>query len=470
LSVTLASYVLLPLAVLLPFLPVRWSITLLLIAASLPNVAVLLLPFFGLQPGYLFSLVLLLASVRSLSGIRPYVFQASLLLLLVFATSVVALAYGFLVPHEDVLVLSGRVGQDINMAERYTPRIENINQYAYFLFNIAFFIVFANRLARLPRDQLCKAITTAVDAALLFVAVVCGIKFILTMLGFSQEVFNKIFYSNPFYGTAYDQAFFGRFNRINGPFLEPSHLGYALSGYLFYYLSRLATGDAVRAPIGIVVCVVLAVASLSTTAFIAAGVAVAVLSAIALRLLVRRSRRFVVLGAAVALSLLALPGVIGLALHTFPQDSDRLLRYILVGKTATESFAVRSDVEALGLKVFVQTTGIGLGLGAHRANSLVVTLLSNIGIMGLVSMGTFLGYLMLTGPAGRASGDRTERHVASFLLGLILTHLISNPNFGEQYLWLTATLLGALRASRSAVALPTAALGKAIRAPAVPAR
>jgi hypothetical protein len=450
--------VLLPLAALLPFLPIRWSVTLLLIAASMPNVAVLLLPFFGLQPGYLFGLVLLLVSATSLTGIRPYIFQASLLLLLVFAASVVALAYGYLMPHENVLVLSGRVGQDIKLAEPYTPRIENINQYAYFLLNIAFFTVFGNRLAGLPRGQLCKAVTTAVDAALLFVAVVCAIKFTLTFLGLSQALFNQVFYSNRFYGTAYDQALLGRFSRINGPFLEPSHLGYALSGYLFYYLSRLASGDVFRASIGIIVCGLLAVASLSTTAFVAVGITVAILSAIALRFLLQRSHRSVVVGAAMAFSLLTLPGLIGVALYAFPEDGHQLLSHILVGKTETESFAVRSDVEELGLKVFVQTNGIGLGLGAHRANSLVVTLLSNIGIMGLVSMAVFLGYLILLGPARRASDDRMERHLASFLLGLILIHLISNPNLGEQYLWLIATLLGALRANGSAAALPSATI------------
>ncbi len=60
-----------------------------------------------------------------------------------------------------------------------------------------------------------------------------------------------------------------------------------------------------------------------------------------------------------------------------------------VSKGETGSFANRTAADLYGLQLFVQTYGLGLGLGSNRASSLVTTLLSCVGLLGTLAFGFF---------------------------------------------------------------------------------
>jgi hypothetical protein len=85
------------------------------------------------------------------------------------------------------------------------------------------------------------------------------------------------------------------------------------------------------------------------------------------------------------------------------------------------------------LQIFVKTHGIGIGLGSHKANSLLLTLLSNTGFIGVLLFGAFSWTLLRWKPARRVPSARPFQ---LGLAGLLAIHLFSNPNLSSLTLWI----------------------------------
>jgi hypothetical protein len=81
-----------------------------------------------------------------------------------------------------------------------------------------------------------------------------------------------------------------------------------------------------------------------------------------------------------------------LALVVSPSYREALIG-LTVSKGETGSFANRTASDLYGLQLFVQTYGLGLGLGSNRSSSLFTTLLSCVGLLGALAFGMF--YLKL---------------------------------------------------------------------------
>jgi hypothetical protein len=133
------------------------------------------------------------------------------------------------------------------------------------------------------------------------------------------------------------------------------------------------------------------------------------------------------------------------------QAISLILDNVIFNKTDSTSYQQRSYADALAIKIFVETYGVGVGLGSHKANSLFLTLLSNVGIAGLVLFGSFVyGLLRSLFVRGDAPRDRFRHAMAPFqwgLVGLIAVHIGSNPNLSTLTLWLQMGGLLALQAS-----------------------
>jgi hypothetical protein len=123
-------------------------------------------------------------------------------------------------------------------------------------------------------------------------------------------------------------------------------------------------------------------------------------------------------------------------------DWDRLrsiLNVSLFDKAKTSSFHVRTGAEAMAIEVITETAGIGIGLGSHKPNSLTLTLLSNIGLVGTSAFLVFITMLLrprdtkhLPGWRAISSDDTPLRFL---VIGLVLVHAISNPNFNVVLFW-----------------------------------
>jgi hypothetical protein len=77
-----------------------------------------------------------------------------------------------------------------------------------------------------------------------------------------------------------------------------------------------------------------------------------------------------------------------LALVVSPSYREALIG-LTVSKGETGSFANRTASDLYGLQLFVQTYGLGLGLGSNRVSSLLTTLLSCVGLLGTLAFGMF---------------------------------------------------------------------------------
>ncbi len=84
--------------------------------------------------------------------------------------------------------------------------------------------------------------------------------------------------------------------------------------------------------------------------------------------------------------LLVAPVILALAVSAEYRET---LLWFTVSKGETGSFVNRTAADLYGLQLFVQTYGLGLGLGSNRASSLVTTLLSCVGLIGTLAFGIF---------------------------------------------------------------------------------
>jgi hypothetical protein len=128
-----------------------------------------------------------------------------------------------------------------------------------------------------------------------------------------------------------------------------------------------------------------------------------------------------------------------------------ILHMTLFNKSGSTSFKERSYADYLALVIFAKTHGIGVGLGSHKANSLLLTLLSNTGIIGVTLFGSSIWALLrwrlpkaTQTPGG--PGAFFARPFQLGLIGLLLSHLFSNPNLSTMTLWLSMGGLLALQA------------------------
>ncbi len=128
-----------------------------------------------------------------------------------------------------------------------------------------------------------------------------------------------------------------------------------------------------------------------------------------------------------------------------------MLNNVVFNKSQSTSFQERAFADLLALNISVETYGIGVGLGSHKANSLLLTVLSNVGIAGLLAFCAFLLHLFRSGPL---PGKEMHRHVGSVLApfrwglaGLLVIHVFSNPNLSSLVLWVEMGGLLALAAS-----------------------
>ena len=151
--VTLTGIVWIPLCLAALALGFRTQIMVLGASAVLSSAAVMNLASFGIQPGYFMALLILgaLVAVALPQGAfwlsRAIALRAVPLAILLLA-SLNALFWANAVFWDDVWVVSGRQMFDLDSAERYSFRAENLNQLVYLLFNIVLVLVVSDRVGQ----------------------------------------------------------------------------------------------------------------------------------------------------------------------------------------------------------------------------------------------------------------------------------------------------------------------------------
>lgn len=448
--VTLTGLIWIPLCLIALMAGLRAQVTVLGAGAVFGSAAVMNLASFGIQPGYFMALLILGATFavalpqRGYSLNRAVVMRAAPLTLVLLA-SLNALFWANALFWDDVWVVSGRQMFDLDSAERYYFRSENLNQLVYLLLNIALVLVLADRLARLPSRDLLRTAHGAVVAP--FVLATFFVAWDWAANHFGWYFPDAFVHSNAFYAAAHQQNF-GEVPRVSGSFSEPSGLAYAYGGFLAYASACYLVDRRPRSLLLVLTAVAALAISTSTTAYALLALwGVSAMMALPLMRLLGGNRerpRQQSLRSGVAIAALAAFTVIGVSwiAQNYSDDIRVIYESSIVGKTETGSYKSRTGADMMGLESFTATWGIGLGLGSHRPSSLPVTLLSNTGLIGTVAFVVFVAMCLYRSPNNGAwpSGRRDLWPFRAFTFGLLTAHMVSSPNLNGQLLWLSLIL------------------------------
>ena len=167
-------------------------------------------------------------------------------------------------------------------------------------------------------------------------------------------------------------------SRYPGTFTESSAAGQVLAGFTIGFLAEyLKAGRSLGA----------ALLGLVTIFLVRSSGAIAALAIMILLLLVAQPAfRFPFfikvaivrrIGILTAIAFLVVGAVVASPLRASLID-------ITVNKQETDSFVNRLASDAYALNIFVMTKGIGVGMGSNRPSSLITSLLSTVGLLGLM--------------------------------------------------------------------------------------
>lgn len=457
-SIPITGVLLIPLGLILAVAPWRYCLAGLMVFAMMSPAAVVNAGNFGLQPGYYLALLLLgrttvqvAANRFTLNGFVISRMQPLLwLLALVFLVLFIALCF-----FQTVETLPGSSGFKSGMTHPFRLARENYTQAFYLILNLCLIYAMAHNGARQKTAALAQLWDRALVCGLVFAVLVCLWQF-MSLYG-AMPFPADFFYSNAGYPRADSQSMVGLF-RINGPFEEPSTLGYTFTGYLLCAWGRYGERPTGATVAMIAACIFCMLVSTSTTAFLGLFLFFCFASFDVMtgrtRLLPRKGEMtsgFILALAVIAVVLLGF--MVAVAANW--AAINIILQNTLFNKTGSTSFQQRSFADDLAMQIFVKTHGVGIGLGSHKANSLLLTLLSNTGLVGVLLFGAFAWTLLRW-----RSPPQTERRTLSArpfqlgLAGLLAIHLFSNPNLSALTLWLA---MGGLLALQARERIPSAA-------------
>ncbi|SFA78916.1 hypothetical protein SAMN03159496_00367 [Rhizobium sp. NFR07] len=349
----------------------------------------------SIQPFH-FMLVFIVAIV----SLRPMLLTASLSSLqypgpgfwLMLFTAYGALTAVFLprLFENATVVYSIARGSELNriVSSPLAPTSSNFTQSVYLLGNLGCFAIVSG-IARLGGMVLfAKAlIVTAVGclafAVLDFVTYKTGTAYLLSVI------------RNANYRMLDDGDIAG-FKRIVGSFSEAGVFGYVTLALFSFVVVLILEGYPQRAlPLLAAALLVALLLCTSTTAYVASAAIFLLLFALCVVRILRRTASIRHLGFVGLCT-----GIIPLAVMTvlltphIAQSIGDLLSVVLANKLETQSGEERMRWNAQALISFIDTSGLGAGLGSIRTSSFVVALLANVGIVGAVLFVAFMASLV----------------------------------------------------------------------------
>jgi hypothetical protein len=381
-----------------------FSIYLFIISTLLGAAGAIILTNFGsanMSPAHLMlgflSLKILIDRGRTTLAVSGVAFPREGFWLLL--TVVYAAAGAYIMPRlfegvTDVFAISRDPGSSTTLWALH-PVTGNVTQTIYFIGDFVCFLVFYSfaRDQRLTRT-LCHAGMLCGMLNLAFVVVDLG-----TYWTGTAELLS--FLRNASYRMLDDVEILG-LKRIVGSFTEASAFAYASLG-LFAFTGKLWLRGIYPGLNGLIALLTLValLASTSTTAYAGVGLLLGLEYVGCLRLLRQGRGTSACVAFAVLGPLLALVGIVTLALdHSSWLFAQDLLNKTLFDKLTSSSGMERSSWNTQALANFIGTSGFGVGVGSTRASSLLFAVLGTLGVFGSVTYGIFIAGLLLRRDAG----------------------------------------------------------------------
>jgi hypothetical protein len=153
--------------------------------------------------------------------------------------------------------------------------------------------------------------------------------------------------------------------------------------------------------------------------------------------------------------------VLALGILLDPQVSGVVRSYLdttVFNKLDTDSGVERSSWNTLALQNFIQSWGLGVGVGTTRASSFLMALLSSVGVIGLVLYGLFL-YSVYLRPRGVARSFESDVRMAArnAAAGLLVGDLLLAPSIDQGLFFYALAGLAAAVPVRHAFGTPHSA-------------
>ena len=229
----------------------------------------------------------------------------------------------------------------------------------------------------------------------------------------------EIINSNTGVGQFPDQMA-GSIKRITSTFWEPSLLGYNFVGCLGLFL----LGG--RAPALGVLALCVLMLSTSSLGYFGLVALVSVWLVLDKRVSGGAKARIAM---AVAFTCLAFIGIDYLWLDS------QALNDLVLNKADSSSGVGRSTADGLALQTFIESAGLGVGVGSTRASSFLATLLATTGLPGVLAFGAFAVTLV---HACYRSADEESRQMCFALIGFLIVWIIAIPDLVQATFWLVA--------------------------------
>ncbi|MCT7375567.1 hypothetical protein [Chelativorans salis] len=304
------------------------------------------------------------------------------------------------------------------------PSTNNITQAVYALGGLicfAFTFAYLRRVGSLARLASLILVLGAANLAFALLDVV-------TYYSGAAYLFDYIRTANYALLTGAEKA---GFKRISGTFPEAS----AFAGYtavLFAFIASLWL-DRVRSWTSGVLAGLLLVVLLLATSTTGLLALVAVILFLGLRSAHGSvGRKPVGRPVFLAGAVLGLPLLILLTIILMPEMVERIMEFldeILFSKLDSQSGRERFMWNAVAYQAFLDTWGLGAGLGSARASSYLLVLLSNVGLLGTIIFFIFFGSILFSkagpGGAGQDIDDKIARAAKAGLVAGLAEALVS---------------------------------------------
>jgi hypothetical protein len=277
--------------------------------------------------------------------------------------------------------------------------------------------------------------------------VACGLAF-ACLLGLYQLVAfyaglpwpTEIINSNTGVGQFPDQMA-GGIKRITSTFWEPSLLGYNFVGCLGLFL----LGG--RAPALGVFALCVLMLSTSSLGYFGLVALVAVWLVLDKRVSGGAKARIALAVVATCLAFIAID---------YLWLDSQALHDLVLNKADSSSGVGRSTADGLALQTFIESGGLGVGVGSTRASSFLATLLATTGLPGVLAFGAFAVTLV---HGCYRSADAESRQMCFALIGFLIVWIIAIPDLVQATFWLVAGVAsGHLRRQAQVQVSPAGAL------------
>lgn len=366
-----------------------------------------------------------------------------------------ACASGFILPHvfSGMPVYEPRGGID-EQYEALTPlrwSFSNLAQVLYLSLNVCALIYATRVVTKREVTLLLRTLGIAVAVAV----AVGGIQWIASVQGwrFPYDVLNN----NPGYSQGFEQSV-GDVQRITSTFTEASFAGSFLGAVAIGLIAAFLRGR--RTLSWLLAAVTTFLVLLGTNAmngYVAFAIVLCMLFACfpPFRGPIQ-TRRFLAKGWMVLVA--PLLAATGLVLVAFPNFAASALT-VTSQKSDTLSFLHRLYSDLTALNIFLDTWGMGVGLGSNRPSSMLMAFLSTVGIVGTVLFALFLIRVVRAFPGKSASG--MIQWTFWSLVGLLIAQLIAVPDMNRPVLW-TLIILVVVQLDTSSGRIPGHQLTAAI--------